>query len=78
MNWNVKKIEETEALIIIGFSKNSSFDGRIKYDKVKECFELISVAKDCNEFESKRLFQFLYTLIAQNRLSYNPYSIVTG
>ena len=78
MIWNVKKIKETETTILIGFSKNDSFDGLIKYNKNAEQFELVSIANDCDEFESKRLFQFLYTLIQQNMLSVKPYSIRIG
>lgn len=78
MIWNVKKIKETESVISIGFSKNESFDGLIEYDKNTEQFELVSIANDCDEFESKRLFQFLYTLIQQNILSFQPYSIRLG
>ena len=78
MSWKVKKLEETEFFIVIGYSKNSSFDGKIKFDKLNESFELVSVADGCDEFESKRLFQFLYTLIAQNTLSFQTYSIKIG
>ena len=78
MIWNVKKVEETEEFIIIAYSKNSSFDGMIKFDKQKEEFEVISIANDCDEFESERLFQFLYTLITQNTLSFQSYSIRIG
>ena len=78
MVWNVKKMEETENSIVIAYSRSSSFDGRIKFDKQKENFELLSIANDCDEFESKRLFQFLYTLIIQNTLSFQSYSIRIG
>lgn len=78
MIWNVKKIKETESAISIGFSKNDSLDGLIDFDKKTEQFDLVSIAKDCDEFESKRLFQFLYTLILQNILSFHPYSIRLG
>ena len=78
MIWNVKKIKETETTNLIGFSKNDSFDGLIKYNNNAEQFELVSIANDCDELESKRLFQFLYTLIQQNMLSVKPYSIRLG
>lgn len=78
MIWNVKKIKETESAISIGFSKNDSLDGLIDFDKKTEQFNLVSIAKDCDELESKRLFQLLYTLILQNILSFHPYSIRLG
>lgn len=78
MFWNVKKITETEQSIVIGFSKNSSLDGRISFDKRNEHFNIDSVAKDCDGFESERLIQFLYTLIFQNILSFETYSICIG
>lgn len=78
MIWNVKKINETESIILIGYSGNDSFDGVIEYNKKSEHFELVTIAKDCDEFESKRLSQFLYTLILQNTLSFSPYSIRLG
>lgn len=78
MHWNVKKIKETETTISIGFSKNDSIDGLIEYDKNAEVFKLISIAKDCDKFESERLFQFLYALILQEKLSYEVYSINIG
>lgn len=76
--WNVKKVEETEESIIIAYSKNTYLDGRIKFDKQNENFQLFAVANDCDEFESKRLFQFLYALIIQNTLSFQVYSIRIG
>ena len=76
--WNIKKIEETEESIVIAYSKDSSFDGKIEFDKQKEKFKILSIATDCDEFESQRLFQFLYTIIDQNTLSFQPYSIVIG
>lgn len=78
MFWNVKKIQETERSIVIGFSKGNSFDGKIIYDKTTEQFEIVSLADTCDQFESERLFQFLYTLILQNTLSFKPYSIALG
>lgn len=78
MIWNVKKVEESEKRIMVGFSKNSLFDGLIEFDKKDEQFEIVSLAKDCDEFEAGRLFQFLYTLIYQNTLSFEPYSIRNG
>lgn len=78
MIWNVKKVEETESSVVIAYSKDSSFDGKIKYDKQKEVFEIVSIADGCDEFESQRLFQFLYTLIIQNTLSFQSYSIRIG
>ena len=78
MNWNVKKNKETDSSILIEFSKNDTFDGMIEFDKKEEQFELVTAAKDCVEFETKRLFQFLNTLIQQNTLSFKPYSIRIG
>lgn len=78
MIWNVKKNKETESSILIEFSKNDTFDGIIEFDKKKEQFELVSAAKDCDEFETERLFQFLYALLQQNTLSFKPYSIRIG
>lgn len=78
MIWNVKKIEENENHIIIAFSKNEIYDGRINYNKSEETFNLVSIAKDCDEFDCERLFQFLYGLIDQDKLSFKPYSIRTG
>ena len=78
MIWNVKKTEESEKSITIGFSKNLLFDGVIEFHKNDERFEVISHANDCDEFETTRLFQFLYTLIHRNTLSFKPYSIRIG
>ena len=78
MLWNVKKLQEDDWSILIGFSKDHSFDGKIKFNKTTEQFEIISTSNDCDEFESRRLFQFLYTLILQDTLSSRPYSIVLG
>ena len=78
MIWYVKKIEENEDHIIIEFSKSVIYDGRIRYDRKRECFTAISIPKDCDEFDRKRLFQFLYGLIDQNKISFNLYSIRTG
>jgi hypothetical protein len=64
--------------IIIAYSKGESFDGSIRYDKQKRTFEVISLASDCDEFDSKRLFQFLYGLVNQNTLSFKPYSVRIG
>ena len=78
MIWNVKIIEETKQGIVIGYSKGSSFDGIIEYDKRSEKFKVVLKASDCDEFESERLFQFLYTMISQNKLSFKAYSIRIG
>lgn len=78
MVWNVKKVEENEKSIFVGYSKDSSCDGRIEYAKDKEEFKILHLAKDCDEFESKRLFQFLYALIGQGTLSFQEYSVRTG
>lgn len=78
MIWNVKKNKETEQLILIAYSKDSSFDGIIEFYKPSEEFKIITKANDCDEFDSKRLFQFLYALIKQNTLSFEPYSIRIG
>ena len=59
----VKRIEESKDHIIIGFSKSKIYDGRIRYDRKREYFTAISIPKDCDEFDCKRLFQFLYGLI---------------
>lgn len=61
----------------MGFSKNDFFDAIIKYEKSRT-IELVSLANDCDEFELKRIFQFLYTLIQQNILLFKPYSIRLG
>jgi hypothetical protein len=76
--WNVKKTSEDIKEIMIAFSKGKSFDGSIRYDKQKQTFEIISLAGDCDEYDSKRLFQFLYGLIIQNTLSFEPYSVRIG
>jgi len=41
--WNVKIIKETKQVIIIGYSKGSSFDGIIEYDKRSEKFKAYSI-----------------------------------
>ena len=71
-------MQETEQAILIAYSKGSSFDGIIEYDKKMEKFKVISKASDCDEFDSERLFQFLYTMIFQNTLSFKAYSIRIG
>ncbi len=78
MIWNVKKINETGSSILIGFSRDTAFDGRISYDKKADSFELTKPAHDCDEAYSRRLFQFLYGLLSEKRLSDKPYSVRTG
>lgn len=78
MIWNVKKINETDSTILIGFSKDSTLDGRIRYDKKADSFELEKLAHDCDEAYSRWLFQFLYGLLMDDRLSNKPYSVRIG
>ena len=62
------------ACIIIAYSQEKDLDGRIRYDK----FDIIDMAKDCDMFYSKRLFQFLYGMLMSDKLSFKVYAICTG
>ena len=46
--------------------------GETKADAVEK------LANDCDEYDSKRLFQFLYGMVHENTLSFEPYSIRIG
>lgn len=78
MIWNVKKTKENEKEILIAYSHSESLDGVISYDKEKEFFEIKIQATDCDEYDSRRIFQFLYGMIMKNILSFDSYSIVIG
>lgn len=79
MKWTVKKINENTSSILIGYSYlTDECDGLIFYDKSTEAFSVNKQSVSCDDFESKRLYQFLYGIIEDKKLTDKKYNIVTG
>lgn len=78
MNWRVVKIKESDFLILIGFSKDESLNGRIEFDKRTNKYKVVSLSKDCDDFDVNWLMGHLQILIKQDKLSLKPYRISIG
>lgn len=76
--WEVKKISEDEKNIGIAYGMNSNLDGIISYDKNKKTFEVSKKSKSLDIQDSQRVFQYLYSMIADNTLSHQLYRICIG
>jgi hypothetical protein len=79
VKWTVVKNSENSSVIIIGYSYiTDECDGIIEYNKSNETFSVIKRANGCDDFDTKRLFQFLFGLIEDEKLSEKKYNIVIG
>lgn len=80
MNWYFKKNWENDTLIEIGYSheKNNACDGVMIYDKITEEPSLKFLSKGPTLKISQRGFQFVCSLIRNNKLTEQVYNVRTG
>lgn len=80
MDWYVKKKEEDDNIIKIGYShgENHSCDGLIVYDKKTDTFEVKTLSKGCHEHTAKKTVQFLWDLVGTPKLCEKVFHICTG
>lgn len=80
MRWTFRKNNEDVNTIEIGYSYGSdeTCDGVIIYEKDTEDVFVKKHSYSCDEFESKRAFQFIYGLIEDKKLTSKKYILCTG
>nr|DAW47692.1 MAG TPA: hypothetical protein [Caudoviricetes sp.] len=80
MRWVFKKNTENDNIIEIGYSHNNDdCDGIIIYDKKLQILNIKKYSDGCDEYDSKRAFQFIYGLLEEdNVLTFKKHIICTG
>lgn len=80
MRWTFKKNFENAEIIEIGYShgNNEKCDGVIIYEKSTNTLNVKKHSQGCDEYDSKRTYQFIYGLLDTGNLSFEKYIICTG
>jgi len=80
MRWYVKKqIENSDAVLIsYSYEKNDTCDGLLKYNKSTDEISIEKMSDGADEFATRWLFQHIYSLLADNKLTNTRRTVAIG